>query len=638
MLLFLVIIPLVVALFLGWRYSEVPGDVGAARQAARQLANQAKALTPASLDRETVDRLAGSVVELEEALEPLERLVAEDPLVALAGSMPIAGDHVAAAESLLVAAGALTEAADVGLGLAHEIVEIREANLVDGSVPLMPGLVELMAESGAEVDQLWESLEIAQAAIEDIPDDALAQIIEARDLVQEPLAAYMPLLATYVEHGDAIPAMFGWGDEARYLVLAQNPAELRPSGGYAGTIGVVTVRDGAITEQRFRDVHELSRQEGLPFVEAPPALAEYLLGPDQSWRLADATWSPDFPTAAQAALELYTIETGDSDIDGVIAITTFAIDRLLEVVGPVEIPKYDVTVAPGDTTLTLLGATRGTPTSLEGRKEILDVLARRLMNRLLSLPPASWSAAGEALGDIGAEGMALAWMVDDGAQALIDDVGWSGRVGAGTGDTVMVVESNVSPTSKYNLVVDRSDSLVVKLDDTGNALESLRMDWSNHAAEPGEPYASLREFSNNEEGWYGAYVRVLAPDGAELVTTSGRTAEDIGAAEGVSEEAGRVVFANYLFMPPGESTLTYLWTVPAVAVPIEGGWRYELMLQKQPGARAVPQSVVVDLPPGSQVFGASDGARVEGERVSFTADLSEDVALFVEYGLAEELG
>ena len=80
---------------------------------------------------------------------------------------------------------------------------------------------------------------------------------------------------------------------------------------------------------------------------------------DQSWRLADAAWSPDYPTAAAKALEFYELETGDKDIDGVIAVTTFALDRVLEELGPVTLDEYQTTVEPGESTLVLLGETRG---------------------------------------------------------------------------------------------------------------------------------------------------------------------------------------------------------------------------------------------------------------------------------------
>ena len=630
----LVVLAVALGLLASLRYAGTPDDLDQARQAARRLANQVTALTPASLEQATLERLATSRLELEAALEPLDELVSEDPLVGLARIVPIVGEQIDAADALLDAGTALTEAADIGLGLADEVVTVREANLADRSVPLMPGLVELLATSGDEIDRLDALVASARASLDEIPDGALGPIVEARDLVAEPLAEYAPLLETLEAYDETIADLLGWEGQKRYLVLAQNPAELRPSGGYAGTIGVVGLADGQIVEQRFRDVHELSRQPGLPFLEAPKALTDYLLGEDQSWRLADAAWAVDFPTAAEEALRQYIIETGDDDIDGVIAITTYAIDRLLEVVGPVEVPQYDLTVQPGEATLTLLGATRGSPGSVEGRKEVLDVLARRLTNRLLSLQPGRWVAMNEALEDIGSERMTLLWMADDAAQALVDETGWDGRVSSEPRDTVYVVESNVSPTSKYNLVVDRADSLVVTIDETGDAVSSLRMDWDNRAGSQGEPYASLREFSNNEDGWYGSYVRVLVPAAAELVTASGQASESIRSPESITDEAGHTSFANYLFMPPGASSLTYLWTVPGAAQPSDEGWRYELLLRKQPGARPMDQSVVVDLPAGASVTGASPGAMVEGERVTFDAPLDADLELFVEYALS----
>ncbi len=557
-------------------------------------------------------------------------------MVAAARAVPVLGDQVAAADSLVAAADALLEAGDIGLGLAYEVVGLREANDADASVALMPGLVELMATSGEEVDRAAELIALAEDELAAIPGNAAGLILEARDLVADPLSTYRPLLDAYREYDDVLPGLLGWGEEKRYLVLAQNPAELRPTGGYAGTVGVITLKDGAIAEQRFRDVHELSRMPGLPFVEPPDELAVYLLGDDQSWRLADATWAADFPTAAQKALELYEIESGDGEIDGVIAITTYALDRLLEVVGPVTVPGYDVTVEPGDTTLTLLGATRGSPQSVEGRKEVLDVLARRLTARLLSLPPQRWVATAEALEDIGRERLMMAWFSDEAAQDLIEQAGWDGRVRQDGGDYLYVVESNVSPTSKYNLVVDRSDSLVVKLDENGDALNSLRLDWDNRAGSAGEPYASLRSFSNNEEGWYGAYLRVLVPEGAELVTANGKADEVVRALERSGEESGRQSFANYLFMPPGASTMSYLWIKPGAAVQTQEGWLYELVVQKQPGARTLPLSLGIDLPDGATVTSLTDGLEVGEGRVSGQIELDGDAVVRVEYELPED--
>jgi hypothetical protein len=631
----LVVVVAVVAIgAIGWfRYLPLIDDVRGVRDVASRLAETARTLDPADLDRATVAELRADLEDMDARLGPIRDAVAGDPLVSVAAMIPAVEPQIAAADALVAAADDLVAAGELGLGVADRFVDLREANDADPGFAMVPGLVGLMVESSDDVDRVAELVASAEAQLDEIPPDALRQVAEARDLVAEPLAAYGPLLEQYREADDVLPALLGWGQPRHYLVLAQNPAELRPGGGYSGTVGVITFEDGALVEQRFQDVYELDLLPDLPFIEAPPELSAFLLGDDQSWRLADATWSADFPTGARQALEFYELQSGRDDIDGVIAVTTFAIDRLLEVVGPVEVKAFDVTVAPGDTTMTLLGETRGTETSVEGRKEILDDLATTLVQRLLALPPDQWVGMAEALLEIGDEKLALAWFEDAAAQDLVAESGWAGAVAQGAGDYVYALESNVAPTSKYNLVVDRAASMVVKLDDTGDALNSIRLDWDNRADEPGEPFESLRDYSNNEEGWYGAYLRLLVPTESELITANGEALDPIRGSTELADDAGRSVYGNYLLMPPGESTLSYLWTSPGVAAPIEDGWEYRLFVQKQPGARDEPWTFRVDLPAGAEVIEVPEGAEVRDGRVFHQAVLDQDLELVLRYRL-----
>ena len=204
------------------------------------------------------------------------------------------------------------------------------------------------------------------------------------------------------------------GGQARYLVLAQNPAD-RPAGGYTGTVGVITVDNGRLTDRSFNDVFFYDLRPNLPFVEPPAELANHLLG-SASWQLADAAWSPDFPTSAQDALRLYTLESGDADIDGVIAVTTYAVDRMLEVTGPIHVPEYDVTVASGDVTMTALRLTRGVSTPTSDRKAFLEVLADDTLDRLLSLPPTEWPRLVDALIKLRDSRDVLVWFKDPGLE------------------------------------------------------------------------------------------------------------------------------------------------------------------------------------------------------------------------------
>ena len=79
---------------------------------------------------------------------------------------------------------------------------------------------------------------------------------------------------------------------------------------------------------------------------AAGSLANNLLG-SHSWQLADAGWSPDFPTSAANALKLYALKIGRRGHRWrVIGLNTYAVDDLLEATGPIEVPEYGVTVAP----------------------------------------------------------------------------------------------------------------------------------------------------------------------------------------------------------------------------------------------------------------------------------------------------
>ena len=127
-----------------------------------------------------------------------------------AASPPLA-PQVEAADSLVEAGTSLVEAGQIGLGLADRVVDLREADAADPEVALMPGLVELMATSGEQVDRVAELLADARTALDAIPPEAVSQIREARDLVAGPIATYAPLLDTYRELDGVLPGLLGLG-------------------------------------------------------------------------------------------------------------------------------------------------------------------------------------------------------------------------------------------------------------------------------------------------------------------------------------------------------------------------------------------------------------------------------------------
>lgn len=588
------------------------------------------------MDRPTLTALQQDTALARDRFNRLDEMLAGDPLVALARALPPTHDAVTGTDAVADAAGAVLDAADAGLALADRYVTIREQQAAatsgaQGEGSALAQLVELMATGRSEVDRMVAAFDRAEAALATTPPELPSLAAGVRDLIGERLREFGPALRGYAELDDTLPAILGWEGSRRYLVLTQNPAELRPTGGYIGSFGTVTFDKGRITERRFQDVFLLDLPWDYPFVTPPPALARYLLGPTQPWQLADANWSPDFPTSAQEAVRLYRNEGGSGAVDGVLGITTYTIDELLAITGPVTVPAYDVTIATGETTLKTLQNTRVASDPATNRKAFLSAFADKLFDALLALPPSRWTDLA-ARGDQFQQGrLLLVWSTDAQAQAAIVKLGLDGAIRTDPGDFVYPVDSNVSPVSKLNAVTDRELGLDVRLDRYGNARNELIVRWANRIESP-EARPNREVPTLERERTLGMYFRLYVPERSRVEAVTAGTTSPITAPADVADESGRTVIANYFRIPPGDARLSYRWISPYPSDLGEDGIAtYRLTVQKQPGLRPGPLRLRITLPPGAALIEASPGLRVEGGSASVETTFDRDVVVVVRY-------
>jgi uncharacterized protein DUF4012 len=582
------------------------------------------------LDRAMLDGLEDDVSQARGRMERLGVLLENDPLIGLARVLPPTAADVRGADAILTAGRELFIAADHGLSIGDRFVEIKERSSgVAGEGSSLSRMVELMATSRPAAVETQAALTRAQAALDTVPDGLSGPVDSARAAMADRLATYLPLLDAYVTASNRVPGMLGWDAPHRYLVLTQNPAELRPTGGFIGSYGIIVFDRGNLAEHEFRDVFLLDGPRGNPYIEPPQELVDYLLGPGQGWQLADANWSPDFPTSAQDAVRLYASESGDQEIDGVLGITTHTIDDLLQVTGPVAVPSYEATISSGETTLKTLQLTRVAAPG-ENRKAFLSAFADELFSRLIALPPDKWA---EMLGHVDrfrSERLLLAWFKDPADQAMAVRTGFDGAVRQEAGDYVYPVDSNVTPASKINAIATRTLRLDVALDDVGNALNTLEVTWENPIDTPlGEPY---RELPTAEDmRILGMYFRLLAPERSRVESVWGGTFDELTGPAVVEHEAGRAVIGTYLMIPPGEGGLRYVWTSPYVVTTDGSGSGYHLTIQKQPGLRPGPLTVNVRLPPGGRIVSASTDMSVRGGTATLTTTFDRDIELDVRF-------
>jgi len=589
------------ALLIVLRYAPLAHDARELRSTVASVAAQVRTAGP-DLDTTDVARLRQEAVDARARHGRLADALG-DPLFAVARVVPVVGDQVRGADRLLAASDLLLGVLDDGLSLADRYASMRAR--VSSGGDRLAALVALAAEAHPLLVAARERVDAALANLDAIPDAVIGPIRAARDEAVEQLREYRPLLETAVDASAIGPTLLGSDGPRRYLLLLQDPAELRPMGGYIGSYGLVTFDGGRIADKIFRDILTLDSRPGLPFVEPPRPLRDHLLG-SQSWRLADSAWSPDGPTAAREAMRLFDLESGGERIAGVIYLTTYAVDELLAVTGPITVPAYDVTIQPGDATFGILAATRSPLAPLGDRKAFLGAFADVFLERLLDLPPRQWLELPDRLERIRAERHASLVLSDGAEQAAIAAAGWDGAIPDPTGDEVLLVEANVGPVSKLHLVTDRTVSVDIELDRDGRAFGAVEITWNNRirdeTADAWTRNASSVLLNSQLRDVMGAYVRLLVPAGSVVqeVIVDGDGVRR-GGLELVDEELGRASFGAYVMVPPGRTTLRYAWVTPPVTTYTGGNIRYALSLPKPAGRLADPLAVSVRLPEGARL-------------------------------------
>ena len=132
-----------------------------------------------------------------------------------------------------------------------------------------------------------------------------------------------------------LPPMLGADGPRTHLLLFQNNAEIRATGGIPGSVAVLSARKGKLEIVDQGTARDFGRYD------APPlrltAEERTLYGDKLGIFGADINFTPDFPRTGQLARTMWRTENGVA-VDGVMSIDPVALSYLLEGTGPVEVP------------------------------------------------------------------------------------------------------------------------------------------------------------------------------------------------------------------------------------------------------------------------------------------------------------
>ncbi|MGY3519850.1 DUF4012 domain-containing protein [Micromonospora sp. PTRAS2] len=245
---------------------------------------------------------------------------------------PFAGDDLTAVRQIAVAIDDLAREAFPTL------LRTDLSTLLPGKGRLdVPRLKAVAAELTA-TDQVVQRTHARLAAV---PTDAL--VAPVRDAVAE-LREQLDQLATLTRAADGaarlLPPLLGAAGPRSYLMVSQNPAELRATGGMFGAYAVIEAKDG----QLRMGTQGTSAQLGLfdPPLKLKPEIRNLYTDLPGMYP-ADVNLTPHFPTAAALFRQMYRERTGDT-VDGVLAVDPVVLSYLLKVTGPVPVPGHTTLV------------------------------------------------------------------------------------------------------------------------------------------------------------------------------------------------------------------------------------------------------------------------------------------------------
>jgi hypothetical protein len=135
-----------------------------------------------------------------------------------------------------------------------------------------------------------------------------------------------------------IPAMLGSAGPRNYLLVFQNNAELRSTGGIVGALALVHAENGA-----FQLVQQASSRDFPKFPQPVvdlPIETKAIYGDNTAQYVQDVNFTPQFPLTATITREMWSQQFG-VQVDGVISIDPVALSYLLKATGPVTLANGD---------------------------------------------------------------------------------------------------------------------------------------------------------------------------------------------------------------------------------------------------------------------------------------------------------
>ncbi len=466
------------------------------------------------------------------------------------------------AATLIEAGDRIAQAGLTGIRLAESFGKLKEQYMQNGWSGVQtayPDLTGFLKEKLADIEQVQTYITQASAQLKEIPEIAVPRELRNKfNDARQKLETLSVLLGEIRSHGTLLLRAFGQDSPQRYAILLQNNDEMRPTGGFIGSILFVTFSKGYISQWQFQDVYQLDGQihSVLP---APYGLNRIA----NTFSLRDANYWADFPTSARTILEF--IQQGHGPyVDGVLVINQDLLLQMLQITGPVHVEGIKIPFS-ADNFSILMSYIVESKLYKDQPKEILKQFIDEFLKKL---PTSDTAKLAEVLLE-NAEKRNIAWYaINQDLEAESVKLGLDGSLAASREkeDYFLLSETSLSGNKSDRYMQNRveHETFISRYGHVTNRVTVAREHTFSQSAE--EIMSDSIKKAGFElpdhmktilgKGENVSYLRIYTPKGSQLNSVSGISRDEVT----VSQENDKTVFGFIVRTYPGNTrnvTLEY---------------------------------------------------------------------------------
>ncbi|HVX92555.1 MAG TPA: DUF4012 domain-containing protein, partial [Candidatus Dojkabacteria bacterium] len=440
-----------------------------------------------------------------------------------------------------------------------------------------------------QLDKGAYNLELASSLINGIDISAFPQVLQSTlvDLktTNTKISSQIQPIEKFVTF---LPDILGLKERMTYLVLLQNPQELRSTGGWISSYAIIGFEGGQIRQFKVDDIYNLDgslTNKGVKIV--PPSSMRNALGV-KNMTFSLMNWNPDLQTVkSNAEYMLAQVDPGQK-INGVITIDTEFFKQLLNVWGQVNIPGETEAITANNLDDKLIELHKEFTPGQSVKSNFLANLTDTIIKKLLTSKIVDYTNIGTAIFNSLNQKHIMVYLDNKDAFEYFSNNNWAGNIKTDYQSLPFSVQWNWG-ANKANKYLDQTESVNV------DVVSQSRVQYTYSLATQNKSTAKVYP-----QGDYIDYLRVYVPIEASIDSVTGYDDNKytvylengfkvIGGFSNISVLSSKTVEVKYTLKP----------TTTSLFQPINTSGNQSTMkltLFKQAGLGSIPTKLTITYP------------------------------------------